>query len=355
MTRHFLGVFLASLLAASLALPPDALAQDKAKTTFTDPREADADFAYQGEFAGGGWGLQVVAGGDGKFTGMLYYGGLPGNGWNRNFRQPLQGELSDGSLQLSGETYRVAANPYVADLFDPQGRWIARLRNVVRTSRSLGMRAPYGADVLFDGTHPGNASAEKFVNGRVTEDGLLKMGTMTKEPVGDFQLHIEFLLPYMPHARGQARANSGVYIQQRYEVQILDSFGLEGGDNECASLYKQRAPELNMAFPPLAWQTYDIWFRQPRWSDDGEKLEPARITVLHNGVAVHWNQELTNKTGGGKPEGPEEFPIALQDHGNPVLFRNIWIVRGEPGGQGTGFRSQGTGARSQRSAFRRRG
>jgi hypothetical protein len=87
---------------------------------------------------------------------------------------------------------------------------------------------------------------------------------------------------------------------------------------------------VNAALPPLSWQTYDIWFRQPRWSEDGKtKLEPARITVYHNGIPVHWNYALTNKTGGGKQEGPEEFPIALQNHGNPVVFRNIWMVPGQ--------------------------
>ena len=131
----------------------------------------------------------------------------------------------------------------------------------------------------------------------------------------------------MPTARGQARGNSGVYIQRRYEVQILDSFGLEGVFNECGALYRQTPPDLNMCLPPLAWQTYDIWFTPPRFAADGKtKLANARITVLHNGVPVHWHREITAKTGGGQQEGPEPLPIQLQDHGNPVMFRNIWIV-----------------------------
>jgi hypothetical protein len=305
-------------LASSLA----AQDQDKVKLTYTDPAQADADFAYQGEFAGGDWGLQVIAGGDGQFQGTLYYGGLPGNGWNRHTRLKLSGELRDGIVTLNGTGYRVNVHPYYADAFNSAGQWIARLTKMQRTSATMGLRPPYGANVLFDGTN-----ADKFENGKLSEDGLLRMGTMTKDKVGDFRLHLEFRTPYMPYARGQARSNSGVYIQQRYEVQILDSFGLEGIENECASLYKQQRPHMNMAFPPLAWQTYDIWFHQPRWSADGKtRLEPGRITVLHNGVPVHWNYEIKNKTGGGKPEGPELFPIALQDHGNPVVFRNVWIV-----------------------------
>jgi hypothetical protein len=131
----------------------------------------------------------------------------------------------------------------------------------------------------------------------------------------------------MPTARDQARGNSGVYIQRRYEVQILDSFGLDGAFNEAGALYRQTPPDFNMAFPPLTWQTYDIWFTPPYFAADGKtKLANARITVLHNGVAVHWNREITAKTGGGQQEGPTALPIQLQDHGNPVVFRNIWIV-----------------------------
>jgi hypothetical protein len=162
----------------------------------------------------------------------------------------------------------------------------------------------------------------------VTPDGLLQAGVLTKQPVDAFRLHLEFRTPYMPYARGQARANSGVYIQQRYEVQILDSFGLEGVENECGGLYRQTRPELNMCLPPLAWQTYDIWFTPPRFDGEGKKTANARITVLHNGFPIHQDREVTAKTGGGKQEGPEPFPINLQEHGNPVVFRNIWIVPG---------------------------
>jgi hypothetical protein len=131
----------------------------------------------------------------------------------------------------------------------------------------------------------------------------------------------------MPLARGQARGNSGVYIQKRYEVQILDSFGLRGADNECGGLYKQRAPLLNMSFPPLIWQTYDIDFTAARFDAAGKKTANARITVRQNGVVIHDNIEITAKTGGGSVEGPDPLPIKLQDHGNLVHFRNIWIVR----------------------------
>jgi hypothetical protein len=115
-------------------------------------------------------------------------------------------------------------------------------------------------------------------------------------------------------------------LQSRYEVQVLDSFGLEGVFNECGSLYRQRAPDLNMAFPPLSWQTYDITFHSPTFDACGNKCRDARLTVLHNGVPVHNNVPITGKTGAGQPEGPQPLPIKFQDHGNPVHFRNIWLL-----------------------------
>jgi hypothetical protein len=305
-------------------LPMAVSAQDK-NIAFTDPSQADTDFAWQGEYAAPGWGLQVVASGGGAFDGMLYPGGLPGAGWNKRQRFKLQGKLEGDVVKLKGDNYSAILRTNQVELSDSAGRTISRLTKRVRVSPTLGLRPPAGATVLFDGS-----SAERFVNGKMTDDHLLRMGTMIKDKVGDFRLHLEFRVPYMPYARGQGRANSGVYIQQRYEVQILDSFGLEGLKNECGAMYEQRPPDVNAALPPLSWQTYDIWFRQPRWSADGkDKVEPARITVYLNGVPIHWNYALTAKTGGGKPEGPEEFPIALQDHGNPVFFRNIWMVPGQ--------------------------
>ena len=130
----------------------------------------------------------------------------------------------------------------------------------------------------------------------------------------------------MPQARGQRRGNSGVYIQGRYEVQILDSFGLEGADNECGSLYKQRAPLVNMSFPPLAWQTYDIDFTAPRFDSSGNRTTAAPSPSALNGIVVQKDVEITAKTGADAPKAPIRIAIRLQDHGNPVHFRNIWIV-----------------------------
>ncbi|UCG56268.1 MAG: PmoA family protein [Phycisphaerales bacterium] len=153
---------------------------------------------------------------------------------------------------------------------------------------------------------------------------------MTKDAYRDFILHAEFKTPQLPpHVKGQGRGNSGIYIQRRYEVQILDSYGLEPKNNECGSLYKTKAPDRNVCKKPGEWQSYDIMFRAARFDGAGgnaKKVENARITIYHNGVLIHDDAELANKTGAGRPEGPGPGPILLQDHGNEVSFRNIWIV-----------------------------
>jgi hypothetical protein len=151
-------------------------------------------------------------------------------------------------------------------------------------------------------------------------------GTETRDAYTSFELHLEFRLPFMPYARGQGRANSGVYLQSRYEVQILDSFGLAGKNNECGGLYHYVEPATNMCLPPLSWQTYDIELTAAEFDAAGKKTRNARLTVRHNGVLVHDDVEVERKTGAGKPEGAVALPTKLQNHGNPVRFRNIWLV-----------------------------
>jgi hypothetical protein len=148
---------------------------------------------------------------------------------------------------------------------------------------------------------------------------------MTKDNYRDFKMHVEFKLPELPaNVRGQARANSGVYIQRRYEVQILDSYGLESRNNDCGAIYTTKAPDTNACLKPGEWQTYDIIFRAARY-EGNTKTENARITVRQNGVLIHDDFEIPNKTGAGQPEGPEPAPILLQEHSNEIWFRNIWI------------------------------
>lgn len=318
------------LFAGSTGIAQDSERPDPRQYVFTDVAQVDEDFQYQGEYGGSvylpgrgcGWvGLQVIARGGGQFEAVLLPGGLPGNGWDRQTRISLSGSLVEGTLTLNGGGLTIACDGYRGTVTDENGSDLGLLQKIRRTSRTMGAAPTPGAIVLFDGS-----STENLTNARVTEDGLLDVGFSTAKPVKDFRLHLEFRTPYMPYATGQGRGNSGCYIQRRYEVQILDSFGLEGVNNECGGLYKQQRPDVNMAFPPLTWQTYDIWFTAARWDDAGNKIANARITVLHNGVAIHNNREIKAKTGAGRPEGPEPMEILFQNHGNPVRFRNIWIV-----------------------------
>ncbi len=203
-----------------------------------------------------------------------------------------------------------------------QDQPFAELRRIERKSPTLGARPPEGALVLFDG-----ASADLFVGGKLVDEQWLLADCESKETFGDHSLHLEFRTPFKPSARGQARGNSGVYLQSRYEMQVLDSFGLSGENNECGGIYSIQRPAVNMCLPPLTWQTYDYDFTAAKYNDEGEKIANARVTVKHNGVVIHDDLELTHGTPGRKAEGPGEEPLYLQGHGNPVVYRNIWAVK----------------------------
>lgn len=300
---------------------------------YTDPAQAGVDFQYQGEYRG--WqrslptdrssepiGLQVIARGDGHFDAVKFYGGLPGDGWWGGDRFLLSGELVDDVAQFIGDRYTIVVEPESASVYDEDGREAGRLAKVQRVSPTMNASPPPDAIRLF--TEGGDLSHLK--GAAVTESGLLQAGCETADAYRDFRLHAEFRLPFKPHATGQARGNSGFYLQSRYEVQVLDSFGLEGLANECGGLYKIKAPDVNMCLPPLQWQTYDLEFHSPRFDDAGMKVENARITVWQNGVLVQNDFRIPNKTGAGRPEGPKPLPTKIQDHGNPVVFRNIWLI-----------------------------
>ncbi|MFN4258926.1 MAG: DUF1080 domain-containing protein [Gemmataceae bacterium] len=196
------------------------------------------------------------------------------------------------------------------------------------------MPPPKGAVVLFDGK-----SLEQWIktNGKdpasweLMSDGAMQVkggSIMTKQQFdGNFKLHVEFRVPYMPKASGQGRGNSGVYVQGRYEVQVLDSYGLKSGKNDCGAIYDIHAPLVNACKAPTVWQSFDIEFHAPKCAA-GKKVEPARMTVYHNGVKIHDDASIpvdnTRAGLGGDPCTPG--PIMLQDHGNPVQFRNIWLL-----------------------------
>jgi hypothetical protein len=318
------------LVAVVLTIAATAHAQ---KDAAADPSKVDKDFAVQGEYVGDvetpdgkvRWGVQVVALGDGKFFGAFYPGGLPGDGWDpQRERLTAEGETRDGvtTFLVNEYTVRVSADGQMTST-NPDGKEVSRPEKVKRESPTMGAKPPQGALVLFGGKE----DAAKWEKGRATDDGLLVQGTQTKQKFGGGTLHIEFRLPYEPKGRGQDRGNSGCYLQGRYEVQILDSFGLEGKNNEAGGIYTISSPSVNMCFPPLAWQTYDIDFTPAAFDADGKKTKNARITVRHNGVLVQQNVEVPNPTTAApNKEDATPGPIYLQDHGHPVRFRNVWFV-----------------------------
>ena len=290
-----------------------------------DPDKAGPDFAVQGEYVGetadkGKLAAQVVAAGDGKFTAYFLAGGLPGDGWDGKEKVKTAAVTADGKTTFDGADWKgeFAGDKLTGARADGVGFVLTR---VVRHSPAEGAKPPEGALVLFDGT-----GVDQWKNGRIVEDNLLADGATTRQAFRDFKLHVEFRLPFKPKARGQERGNSGVYLQRRYEIQVLDSFGLKGDKSECGAVYEQTPPAVNMCYPPLSWQTYDIDFRAARYDAGAKKTANAVVTVVHNGVKVHNGQEIPSKTGYGDKEADTPGPINLQDHGNPVYFRNVWVV-----------------------------
>lgn len=193
---------------------------------------------------------------------------------------------------------------------------------------------PESAVVLFNGSDLSNwTTRDGGEPGWEVEDGVMAVvprtgDIMTTERFTDHLLHLEFMTPDMPEATGQAKGNSGVFLQGRYEIQVLDSYGIAvPGMGDCGAIYNQFAPLVNACKPPMEWQTYDVIFRAPRLDDDGEIVENTRVTVLQNGLVILNNVILAGTTGANIGGGVgDPGPLLLQDHGNLVKFRNIWAV-----------------------------
>lgn len=353
-------LLLGGLLFTVSVLGVDAGQKKQAKEVWTDAKDPTLpeDFKVQGEYVGTSddgekfkLGCQVIALGDGHFQAVLMPGGLPGAGWDGKHKALLEG-VRDGETT----TFKPASGKrrYLADApaefsatrkFPPHGhkdftatisgdtmsgktadgKKSFTLKKTLRKSTTLGKKAPQGALVLFDGTNMDEWKSARLdkANGILNTDGN---NIYTKKNFNDYTVHLEFMLPYRPKARGQGRGNSGFYQVDHYEVQVLDSFGLDGLNNECGGVYSQKDPLVNMCLPPLAWQTYDIDFTNAVREND-KIVKKARLTVKLNGVLIHDDYELPRPNGGGRnePEGTPG-PLQLQGHGNPLQYRNVWII-----------------------------
>ena len=280
------------------------------------PEEAakDPDFAFQGEFVGNGtWpggksgpiGAHVIAQSGGKFKVVIYQGGLPGDGWKRDDNRVfMDGVLAGGVVNLKGK--EIATGKIENGSLTAAGG--IALKHTVRKSPTLGQKPPKGAVVLFDGTN-----IDHFPGATFTDMKTLQAGSKLKGSYDAVKIHIEFRLSWKTKARGQGRSNSGVFIGGIPEIQVLDSFGLEGAKNECGAFYNRRQPDVNMCLPPMQWQTYDVEFTKP--GEDSNVL----CTVRHNGVVIHKDYNTGKKTF-------QKRSLSFQAHGNRVQYNNVWMV-----------------------------
>ncbi len=256
--------------------------------------------------------------------------------------QPVQGEMRGkvegekvvlkGSIDVGPEnggvhelTCEIAGGKFAGRYAGQDNQGKVELKRVLKLSPTLSAKPPEGAIVLFDGkdmsrweTRNGNPSPWKLV-GDAMEVKPDSGDIHTKEQFRDFKLHVEFCTPFMPTERGQARGNSGVYLPGGNEIQVLDSFGLKPSRHDCGAFYGQAAPLVNACLPPGEWQTYDVTFIAPRFDNEEKLVKAASITVFHNGMKTY---EEFHPTRAGAPSGR----VLLQDHGNPVSYRNIWLV-----------------------------
>lgn len=317
---------------------------------FTDPTQAGPDSGVQGEYVGKignelTIAAQVIALGNGKFDGVLYGGGLPGAGWDEKTKFFLRGETKGETTHITavfGErlgfpnpNFRGTIQKGVFRGTDHSFRNVLDdvsfvLKKVKRKSPTLGAEPPKGATILFDGRN-----TNEWEDGRIVEGDLLDVGVTSKRKFKDHFFHLEFRCPFMPTARGMQRGNSGAYVRGIWEIQIVDSFGWNAENRKyerlsifakCGGIHELVKPRVNMSFPPLRWQTYDVDYLAAKFDNSGKRISPAMMTVRHNGVMIHDKFVLPSAPPGSKSAEGLPGPLYLQDHGNPVRFRNIWVV-----------------------------
>jgi hypothetical protein len=276
---------------------------------------------------------QVIAEGKGNFQAVISVavegtGPFPGEmrGEDRGSTVEFKGKVDigyefGGVYQLSGS---ISEGRFAGRFSGSQNQGRFELKKVEKSSPTLGAKPPEGAVILFDGKE-----LSKWVKGENDPNPWLSVGDAmevrngsihTVEEFGSFKLHLEFRTPFEPEDRGQGRGNSGVYLPDNNEIQVLDSFGLTPRNNECGAFYGTAAPKVNACLPPEEWQTYDVTFIAPRFDENDECIKKTVVTVLQNGVKIHDQVELSPKRRASKA------PILLQDHGDKVQYRNIWLV-----------------------------
>lgn len=336
-----------SLLIYSLLILPHAASKDR-YPTFTTPSQAGPDFAIQGEYVGllGDTipvAAQVIALDQGKFEGVMFRGGLPGAGWDGSHRSYFTGESKDGVVFLRGiQGYELAEkNDYWqatikngmfsgTDLtFRNQSPDVSfEMKKVLRKSPTLGAQPPAGATILFDGTN-----TDAWRDAKIVEDNLLAHGSITQQSFKNHRIHLEFRTPFMPSARGMHRGNSGVLVRNKFEIQVVDSFGWTFINRRFArnswvgrsgGIEELIPPKINMSYPPLSWQTYDIQFFMPQYDQAGSQLSPPMMTVRHNGTLIHDRSVLPPEAGTRPDNDPGQ--LYLQEHHDRVVYQNIWVV-----------------------------
>jgi hypothetical protein len=208
----------------------------------------------------------------------------------------------------------------------------AEMKRVERKSPTLGAKPPAGAVVLLPFEEGQVTNLDQWTNKEwiCQPDGSIQVHrghNWTKERFGSFKLHLEFYVPFLPAERGAARGNSGVYLQNCYEILVLDSFGEPLSDRACGAIAGRKSPSGDAVLPPGQWQAFDIDFRAPQFDEiSGQQTQAAVVTVLLNGVKIHDAVQMTGMTSGALSMPDKKGPLRLQDHNDPVRFRNIWLV-----------------------------